>query len=136
MTKIYLAGPFFKEKEREFVEEIARQLRCSGHEVYVPMEHKIENGENLPNHEWARKVFEQDIKAIDECDKVIAIYSSLYSDTGTAWECGYAYAKGKEVFINVCKEESDSKNTIKNIKSLMVINGSDNYDGYSSFIQM
>lgn len=136
MTKIYLAGPFFKEKEREFVKQLADTLRSLGDEVYVPMEHKIENGENLPNNEWARKVFEQDIKAIDECDRVIAIYSSLYSDTGTAWECGYAYAKGKEVFINVCKEESDSNGTIKNIKSLMVINGSNNYGGYDSHIQM
>ena len=136
MTKIYLAGPFFKEKERKFVEQLAVILRSNGDEVYVPMENKIENGENLPNNEWARKVFEQDIKAIDECDRVIAVYSSLYSDTGTAWECGYAYAKGKEVFINICEEESDSNGTIKNIKSLMVINGSDNYHGYDSFIQM
>jgi len=136
MAKIYLAAPFFKKEEREFVEKIADIFRSSGDEVYVPMEHKIENGENLPNNEWARKVFEQDIKAIDECDRVIAIYSSLYSDTGTAWECGYAYAKGKEVFINICKEESDSNGKIKNIKSLMVINGSDNYDGYDSYIQM
>lgn len=136
MTKIYLAGPFFKEKEREFIEKVAEIFRSRGDEVYVPMEHKIENGENLPNYEWARKVFEQDVKAIDECDTVIAIYSSLYSDTGTAWECGYAYAKGKKVLINVCKEESESKGTIKNIKSLMVINGADNYSGYESFIQM
>lgn len=136
MEKFYLAGPFFKEKERKFIEELANELRSRGNEVYVPMEHKIENGENLPNHEWARKVFEQDVKAIDECDTVIAVYSSLYSDTGTAWECGYAYAKDKKVLINICKEESESKGTIKNIKSLMVINGSDNYGGYGSFIQM
>lgn len=136
MEKIYLAAPFFKKEEREFVEKIADIFRSSGDEVYVPMEHKIENGENLPNNEWARKVFEQDIKAIDECDTVIAVYSSLYSDTGTAWECGYAYAKGKRVLINICKEESESNGTIKNIKSLMVINGSNNYGGYDSYIQM
>lgn len=51
MIKIYLAGPFFNEKERHLVETAALILRNQGYEVIVPMEHFIENGEKLTNEE-------------------------------------------------------------------------------------
>lgn len=53
MIKIYLAGPFFNEKERNYIEIAANILRNQGYEVIVPMEHFIENGEKLTNEEWA-----------------------------------------------------------------------------------
>lgn len=49
MIKIYLAGPFFNEKERNYIEIAANILRNQGYEVIVPMEHFIENGEKLTN---------------------------------------------------------------------------------------
>ena len=112
--KIYLASPLFTEYERNEVKRYAQAYREQGYYVYVPMEHQIENAWDMPNHEWARKVFEEDIRAIDESDAVVVLYYGLYSDSGTAWEQGYAYAKGKEVIvINCgCKEAS-----------LMVVNG-------------
>lgn len=64
MIKIYLAGPFFNEKERNYIEIAANILRNQGYEVIVPMEHFIENGEKLTNEEWARKVFEYDTTCI------------------------------------------------------------------------
>ena len=39
----------------------------------------------------------------------------MYSDSGTAWEAGYAFALGKKVFQVCCGENSDY--------SLMMING-------------
>ena len=53
-------------------------------------------------------------KAIDESEMLVVLYYGLYSDSGTAWEQGYAYAKGKQVqVINMgCIEAS-----------LMVVNG-------------
>ena len=112
--KIYLASPLFTEYERNEVKRYAQAYREQGYYVYVPMEHQIENAWDMPNHEWAKKVFEEDVRAIDESDGVVVLYYGLYSDSGTAWEQGYAYAKGKEVIvINCgCKEAS-----------LMVVNG-------------
>ena len=95
--KIYLASPLFTEFERENVKAVANYLRSKGHSVYVPMEHSIENAWDYPNHEWAQMVFDEDVKAIRECDEVHCIYYGLYSDSGTAWECGFAYALGKPV---------------------------------------
>lgn len=82
--KIYLAGPFFNEEERKLIEDLAIVLRKQGHEVFVPMEHFIENGEFLPNHVWAQKVFFKDVSAISTCDIVLAVYHGHYSDTGVA----------------------------------------------------
>lgn len=119
--KIYLASPLFTEFERENVKAVASYLRSKGHSVYVPMEHSIENAWDYPNHEWARMVFDEDVKAIRECDEVHCIYYGLYSDSGTAWECGFAYALGKPV------ELIDQSN---NEVSLMVINGAKNKEQF------
>lgn len=119
--KIYLASPLFTCPQRNRIYDIADSLRHSGHEVYVPMEHQIESGWKMKNSEWAEKVFAEDIKAIQECDVVWAIYYGLYSDSGTAWECGYAYGIGKPVHL-VDRSKDDV--------SLMVINGSKNKEEF------
>lgn len=93
---IYLAAPFFNEKEREAVERVAKELR-DYYNVYVPMEHTIENAWNLSNYSWGRCVFNEDIRAIDASRMVVVLDWGHYGDTGTAWECGYAYGKGKEI---------------------------------------
>ena len=119
--KIYLASPLFTDYERQKVKEWAARLRGCGREVYVPMEHSIENAWELPNYEWAKRVFDEDVKAIQEADEVYCIYYGLYSDSGTAWECGYAYALGKAVrLIDESNEEV----------SLMVVNGARNWDDF------
>jgi len=115
--KIYLASPLFTEYEKDRVSDYAAYLRNQGHEVYVPMEHKIEDAWKIPNHAWARAVFDEDIKQIDKCDKVVCLYYGLYSDSGSAWECGYAYGIGKPVeLIDYSGREC----------SLMVVNGAVN----------
>lgn len=119
--KVYLASPLFTEYEREKVKEVAAELRKI-HEVYVPMEHQIENAWDKPNWIWAQKVFAEDVKQIQNCDFVVCIYYGLYSDSGTAWECGYAYGIGKQVrLLDYSNEEV----------SLMVVNGS--YNNYEFF---
>lgn len=119
--KVYLASPLFTEYEREKVKEVAAELR-KYHEVYVPMEHQIENAWDKPNWIWAQKVFAEDVKQIQKCDLVVCIYYGLYSDSGTAWECGYAYGIGKQVrLLDYSNEEV----------SLMVVNGS--YNNYEFF---
>lgn len=121
--KVYLAGPFFTKEERRIVEEAANYFRTyHDFEVFVPMEHKIPNGEALPNHTWARKVFWQDVEAINNCDMVVVLEDRLTGDTGTAWECGYAFGIGKE--IRVYKVQPDG------VKSLMIVNSAQNHLSY------
>lgn len=125
---IYLASPFFNKRERSAVTLIADFLRNKNIDVYVPMEHEVSNAWELSNEVWAKKVFDEDIKAIDECDTIIVLNWGMYSDSGTAWECGYAYAKGKKV-INLLMP-TDNKDY-----SLMMINGSTEVKPWFSFVK-
>jgi nucleoside 2-deoxyribosyltransferase len=88
--KIYLAGPLFSHAEQGFNAELARFLVSQGFEVWLPQEHE-------PREQTARAIFEMDVAAIDRADMVVACMDGPDPDSGTAWECGYAYAKGKPV---------------------------------------
>jgi nucleoside 2-deoxyribosyltransferase len=90
MTKIYLAGPLFSLAEQNFNADVARCLESEGFEVWLPQEHE-------PRDQTARAIFEMDVAAIDWADMVVACMDGPDPDSGTAWECGYAYAKDKPV---------------------------------------
>lgn len=115
--KIYLASPLFNVQQKARINKVVQTLRSAGHEVYSPMEHEIPNAWNMPNHEWAQAVYEEDVKNLNKADTVVAIYEGMDSDTGTAWEIGYAVALKKKVYVII---EDASK-----IQSLMVVNGAD-----------
>lgn len=114
--KIYLASPFFHAEEITMYEEAIRILRNQNLNVFVPREHTIPNGENLLNHIWGENVFALDYLAITQCDVVVVLNFGMYSDSGTAWECGAAYALGKKV-VNVLCGCDDTE------YSIMMVNG-------------
>lgn len=117
MIKIYLASPFFNQKESCVYRNVIKKLKeIKEVELFIPQDHKVENEWELSNEEWGKAVFEMDVQAIDECDIIIALNWGLYSDTGTAWECGYGYAKGKPIINVLCEKENKEY-------SLMMING-------------
>ena len=99
MKRFYLASPFFTDEQRDTVCKVANILRAAGHEVFVPMEHMIEDAWSYTPKEWAEKVFSMDLDAILTCNEVIALYYGLNSDTGTAFEIGYAYASRIPVHV-------------------------------------
>lgn len=90
--KIYLAGPLFSTAEREFNARLATRLRKAGHEVFVPQE-------NPASEPTARAVFLKDLAGLDWADGIVAIMDGADPDSGTAWECGYAYATKKPVVL-------------------------------------
>ncbi|MEE1228835.1 MAG: nucleoside 2-deoxyribosyltransferase [Lachnospiraceae bacterium] len=96
--KIYLASPFFDHDESEAVTNAEFLLQSRGFEVYSPRQHEVtEEQEGSP--EWSFKTFQKDKEAIDWCDCMVMLYWGAYSDSGTAWECGYAYGVGKPVVV-------------------------------------
>ncbi len=129
MAKIYLAAPWFTDGERVFYFEVLNKLRAEGHEVYTPMEHELENAWDMPNEEWGLKVFQSDIDAINNSEEVWVLNYGMYSDTGTAWECGYAYGIGKTVRQLLLTFGSEERTY-----SLMMVNGCDEYDGMFNYL--
>ena len=116
-TKIYLASPFFNEEEIEIYDEVIGLLRSESNvDVFVPREHEIPSGWEMTNYKWAEAVFALDLIALQKADIVVVLNFGMYSDSGTAWECGYACGAGKKVLNILCgKENSDY--------SLMMTNG-------------
>jgi nucleoside 2-deoxyribosyltransferase len=90
--KIYLAGPLFTVAERDFNARLAATLRHAKHEVFVPQEME-------QRAKTAREVFEGDVAAIDGSDVVLANMDGPDPDSGTCWECGYAYARRKTIML-------------------------------------
>ncbi len=117
MEKIYLAGSCGSES-RTMMQRIAQRLREADYEVYCPFELKIENAWDMPQEEWAMKVFEKDREAIDTCDIFLMISPGRVGTAGTNWEQGYAYARGKSIeVIQYTKEQT----------SLMTYCGADHF---------
>ena len=120
MKQAYLASPFFNNKEVHVYDEVIRILKEKGYDLFIPRDHEIENAWGKSNAEWAREVFIADLNALNKADVVFVINHGMYSDSGTAWECGYAYAKEKMV-INILVDTMQKDKSF----SLMMINGAD-----------
>lgn len=86
--RIYLAGPLFTQAERLWNRELKQYLLHHGHEVFLPQEHP---------HTSARETFLLNLAYLRECEAVVAILDGADADSGTCWECGYAFARGKPV---------------------------------------
>ncbi len=91
---VYVAGPLFNEGERWFDEQIDERVRKAGFTTFLP--HRDGSGE-LKNKESIYRIFEEDVVNIDKADIVVANLNGITTDDGTAWELGYAYAKGKHL---------------------------------------
>ena len=122
---IYIAGSFSNEQEKKDIYSLINKVRKihPNAELFIPMEHFVEGGNEkddkgnyiMSNQEWGRRVYEMDINALNQANEVIAIYRGRISGTGTAFEIGYAVAKGIPVTVYV-PDNVD-------ITSCMVMNG-------------
>jgi nucleoside 2-deoxyribosyltransferase len=92
LVKVYLAGPLFTTAEREFNTQLASRLLALGHEVFVPQE----NPAAAPT---GKAIFDKDLAGLDWADGIVAIMDGADPDSGTCWECGYAYATKKPVVL-------------------------------------
>ena len=90
--RIYLAAPVFTTPEREFNGQLATRLRAAGHEVFAPQEHPAPEP-------TGKAIFRKDLAGLDWADGVVAIMDGPDPDSGTCWECGYAYATKKPVVL-------------------------------------
>ena len=84
--KIYLAGPLFSAGERAFNRKLRDLLVAQGYEVWLPQEHE-------PRSRKAKDIFLTDMEGLDSSDVVLANMDGPDPDSGTCWECGYAYKK-------------------------------------------
>jgi nucleoside 2-deoxyribosyltransferase len=95
--KIYLAGPLFTQADRLWNRRIADELRGldPSLEVLLPQDAAVNALENgvLNFH----TLFQGCIEGIQQSDVIVANLDGSDSDSGTSFECGFAFALGKPV---------------------------------------
>lgn len=92
--RAYIAGPLFNEGERWFDEQICALAEAAGFETFLP--HRDVPPELIDDID-PDAIFRLDVEQIERSDMVIANLNGVTSDDGTAWELGYAYARGKHL---------------------------------------
>lgn len=127
--KVYLAAPFFTDEQKKDKASVKEVLElCNDVDILDPQDYDLGvSGWERTNHQWGMEVFQGDLKSLDEADVVVAVDYGLYSDSGTAWEIGYAYAKNIPIVTII------PNSTIPLHHSLMVCSASKIFIALSRF---
>jgi nucleoside 2-deoxyribosyltransferase/predicted secreted protein len=93
--RVYLAAPLFSAAERSYNTGIASLLRQNCFSVHLPQDAGDDTAtRGKQEHE---RLFQVNLAALADSDIVVAIIDGADADSGTSWEMGYAYARGKKV---------------------------------------
>ncbi len=94
--KVYMAGPLFNEGDRYTNQRNSDALRLAGYTTFLPQEVVIDkdSGELVK-----AACFYMDLKAIRECDYLLANCNGIEIDSGTAAEIGLAYGWKKKIIV-------------------------------------
>jgi nucleoside 2-deoxyribosyltransferase len=90
--KIYLAGPLFSSAERAWNKQLEQLLVKLGHEVFLPQEKEL-------SQRTAKAILEADLAGLNWAEVIVAIMDGPDPDSGTCWECGYAYGKKPVILL-------------------------------------
>ena len=94
---VYLAAPLFSQVERRWNREFAGLLaeRTPGLEVILPQDFRVRGRYN--DRKRFTELFRKCIEAVRCADVVVAVLDGPDTDSGVAFEMGYAYASGVPV---------------------------------------
>lgn len=93
MRTVYLAAPLFSEAERDFNRKLRDEIMSAGFKAFLPQE----DSNNARGGNRQEIIFNKNMAAIESSDIIVAVVDGADADSGTAWEIGYAFAKGKPV---------------------------------------
>jgi nucleoside 2-deoxyribosyltransferase len=89
-VRLYLAGPLFTDAERAFNAALAARLEGAGHRVFLPQR----DSPQARGRGYAARIFKADRAGLEAAEAVVAVCDGALVDDGTAWEIGYACARG------------------------------------------
>lgn len=106
--QVYLAGPFFSPEQNNRLDQVADLLTknptIDADALFKPGQHPYPDAV-FGTFEWQVATFNVDTRQIDQADVVVAILDfkseegEFEPDSGTMWECGYAFAHNKPVIL-------------------------------------
>lgn len=86
MSKVYIAAPFFNDKQLQIVEDIKAILEEQGIEYFSPKDESMFKQGDDP-----KDILQLNCKAISHAPFMICVTDD--KDVGTIWEAGYAFAR-------------------------------------------
>lgn len=94
MKTVYLAAPLFSEAERDFNSKLSDEIKNAGFYVFLPQE----DSNNIKDEKNRQQIiFNKNVDAIESSDIIVAVIDGTDVDSGTAWEIGCAFARGKTI---------------------------------------
>lgn len=100
IKKIYIAGPdVFEPNSIEIGKEYTEICERYGYKGMYPLDNVIDF--NQEKKKIATEIFLANVELIKEADIVVANlnpFRGKEADSGTVWECGYAFGLGKKVY--------------------------------------
>jgi nucleoside 2-deoxyribosyltransferase len=91
-TRVYLAGPLFTNAERTWNEWLAGALRKRGFSVILPQA-EVSRHISPAGIDFAA-IFAMCLEGVRSANVIVAVFDGVEVDSGTAFECGYAYSRG------------------------------------------
>jgi len=91
-NSIYFAAPLFSAAEKQFNDELTQKLESLGFRVFLPQRDGMEfaKAQALPPHERSRRIFELDVRMVEESDIIIAVLDGRVPDEGVCVELAIA----------------------------------------------
>ena len=90
--RVYLAAPLFSQAERAYNATLTTLLEKNLFDVYLPQE--AGDDSDTRDESEQHRLFQKNLAVLERSDIVVAIIEGADADSGTAWEMGYAYARG------------------------------------------
>ena len=95
--RVYLAASLFTQLERVWNRTLAAAIERAYPKARVTLPQDIKIRGDYADPRNNAHLFARCIEGIDRADVVLAVVDGAEVDSGTSWEMGYAYAKGKPV---------------------------------------
>lgn len=90
--KIYLSGPLFSRAEIAWGERVKRVLEDRLNGVQILWPHEL-----ISCRATQKQIFQANLRALNECDIMVAMLDGPQVDDGSAWEVGYFFHQGKKI---------------------------------------
>ena len=90
--RVYLAAPLFSEAERTYNTTLQSLLEKNLFKVYLPQEAGDDTDARSGSEQY--RLFTMNLRVLEDSDLIVAIIEGADADSGTAWEMGYAHARG------------------------------------------
>ncbi len=113
-VKAYIAGPLCAKPERDFLEKIDRLCKKLGIRTFLP--HR--DCGLWKGMKDIRRIAKGDLNGFKDCNLLIASLNGFNIGAGTAWEMGYASAKGIPVIA--IKTGRKLKDSIEEISAIIM----------------